>query len=164
MSVGISWFLPEDFESPEKYQAAKDRKAAAETAQAIVDETIRAETNAREAPGLAAAAHEFWDSASSRRSIASEPAVPEPGSQEEIDILERKIPIAKEELDQFLQHSRFDALERQLRSGKLFGAVLVQVEHFVNSWRPVRENLGRTVQELTRQHGELIARRREAAR
>jgi len=160
MSVGASWFQASDFESPEAYAAAKARKEAGERTQAIVDATIRAETNAREAPGLAAAAHEFWASASSRGS--GKPIEPQPGSQQEINALERRLSVARSELDDFLQRTRYNALQRELGGGKLVGSALVNVTNFLNGWRPVFLQLCRTVEELSQQHRELIARRREA--
>jgi hypothetical protein len=111
---------------------------------------------------LAAAAHSFRAFVSSRRS--SEPAVLEPGSQEEINAIEHKISVARLELDDFLQATRYDALRRELDSGNLVGSILVRTEHFLNGWRPVVEKLRRTVEELSQQHKELIARRREVAR
>ncbi len=159
MSVGASPFTQQDFESPEAYAAAKLRNEEKRKADAAVQAAIRGETLAREASDLAAAESNFWASAAQRRTTGLSESEPEPGSREEINAVERRLSVAKEAEDQFLQHSRYDALERELRSGKLFGAVLVQVEHFVNSWRPVRENLRQAVDDLTRRHRELVARR-----
>jgi hypothetical protein len=160
MSVGVSWFLPGDFESDEKYQAAKARKVAAEKVQAIVDATIRAETNAREAPDLAAAGNAFLCFVSSWR--PREPAAPESGSQGEVDLLERKLSIAHFELDDFLQRTRYDGLQRELESGNLVGSALVNTQRFLTGWRPVVEKLRRTFQELSQEHRDLVARRRKA--
>jgi hypothetical protein len=117
-----------------------------------------------EANNVAEADRSFWRWVRSPREPKAEPPVPEPGSQEEINALERQIALKQGELDQLVQETRFDALERELRSGKLMGKTLVSVTQFVTGWRPAVERMRAEFQELKQRHAELVKRRREQER
>jgi len=85
---------------------------------------------------------------------------PAPGSQEEIDTVERGMNLAKNRLDGFLETSRFDARSYQVESGALMGRELTDTRLFLEGQRPEYERLHREFKELKTRHETLLAARR----
>ena len=108
---------------------------------------------------LASAERDFWKSAPERRREA-EKADPAPGSQEEIDAVERAMNLAKNRLDGFLETTRFDARIYQVESGALMGRALTDTRLFLEGQRPEYERLHREFKELKTRHETLLAARR----
>jgi predicted nucleic acid-binding Zn-ribbon protein len=87
---------------------------------------------------------------------------PVPGSDEEITALETKLNRKRQELSDFLEHTRFDALQSELPT--LRGRALVSARGALDGWRPDVEKLRGELADLSAQHRDLIAKRKERDR